>query len=217
MSALNFVFAFFLLVDLVLIVLLVRRFLRTRALGTFLLALAMLGLVYDNVMLAFGGFVGEGVVLEGLNRWRYVLHAALTPLYFIVAVEYLRRAQFTFVRPWLRVAVFVLAGVVVLFTVPHALRLPLEPAAVLGVLRYKVAASLLPAERLATLIPAFFSMLLFLVVGILLWVRLKWPWVCLAAVLMTLLGGVQGETAFFISALGETILFTVLVLTEHRV
>lgn len=45
----------------------------------------LLGLVYDNVMIALGRYIGEGTTLESLSIVRYWLHALFTPTLILFA------------------------------------------------------------------------------------------------------------------------------------
>ncbi|WP_077622883.1 hypothetical protein [Sediminibacillus massiliensis] len=53
----------------------------------------LVGLIYDNSILAVGRYVGEGELLESLNLARYLLHAFLTPLLVIFAWSTLKKAD----------------------------------------------------------------------------------------------------------------------------
>jgi hypothetical protein len=50
-----------------------------------LLLLVILGLVYDNLIIASGRFIGEGSVLENLSYVRFWLHALFTPTLILFA------------------------------------------------------------------------------------------------------------------------------------
>jgi len=50
-----------------------------------LLLLVILGLVYDNLIIATGRFIGEGSVLENLSYVRFWLHALFTPTLILFA------------------------------------------------------------------------------------------------------------------------------------
>ena len=66
------------------------------AAGWTILLLVTLGLIYDNAILAGGGLIGFGPALESLSEGRFLIHALLTPLLGLYAVELLPHAG---VRP----------------------------------------------------------------------------------------------------------------------
>jgi ABC-type branched-subunit amino acid transport system ATPase component/ABC-type branched-subunit amino acid transport system permease subunit len=52
-----------------------------------LVLLLLMGLITDNIALGLGNIIGQGDLLETLNRPRYWIHALLTPAGIIVALE----------------------------------------------------------------------------------------------------------------------------------
>ncbi|MDN4494377.1 phospholipid phosphatase [Ureibacillus aquaedulcis] len=52
---------------------------------TNVLLLVIIGLIYDNFIIAAGRFIGEGQLLEGLNYARFWLHALFTPTLVLFA------------------------------------------------------------------------------------------------------------------------------------
>lgn len=46
--------------------------------------LVIIGLIYDNFLIASGKFIGEGILLKKLSLARYWLHALFTPLLIVV-------------------------------------------------------------------------------------------------------------------------------------
>ncbi|KGR76267.1 hypothetical protein [Ureibacillus sinduriensis] len=52
---------------------------------TNVLLLVIIGLVYDNLIIAAGRFIGEGELLEGLSYARFWLHALFTPTLVLFA------------------------------------------------------------------------------------------------------------------------------------
>lgn len=49
------------------------------------LILVIFGLVYDNLIIPFGRFIGEGNTLEALSKIRYWFHALFTPTLILFA------------------------------------------------------------------------------------------------------------------------------------
>lgn len=52
---------------------------------TNVLLLVILGLIYDNLVIAIGSFIGEGDLLQGLSYVRFWLHALFTPTLILFA------------------------------------------------------------------------------------------------------------------------------------
>lgn len=145
--------------------------------------LVIAALVYDNLVLGTGRFIGEGPLLEALNYARFVIHALITPLLVAWALHTLRRAGFAWAKSrWYQV---VSIGAALALTVLEVLLevrgLELEPSREYGVLSYS---STEPASGppLMVLIVA----LVLVVAGALLWKRQGWPWLLVGAVVMTI-------------------------------
>ena len=100
--------------------------------------LIVAGLVYDNLVLATGRFIGEGPLLEGLNLARFWIHALLTPLLVVFAWHAMCRAGVGWARTRIAevVAVVFAASLVVLELVTVVAGLSLQPEPQYGVLSY---------------------------------------------------------------------------------
>lgn len=140
-------------------------------------------LVYDNLVLGTGRFIGEGPSLEALNYARFVIHALITPVLVAWALHTLRRAGFGWAQArWYQVASIGAAlALTLLEVVLEVWGLQLEPSLEYGVLSYS---STEPASGppLMVLIVA----LVLIVAGALLWRRQGWPWLAVGAVVMTI-------------------------------
>lgn len=86
------IFLFYALGHLALFVWSLVLFLRHRHPGTVPLLIVTFGLIYDNAMLAAGGFIGHGELLERLSVPRFFMHAFGTPLLMLSALGLTRRA-----------------------------------------------------------------------------------------------------------------------------
>lgn len=109
---------------------------------TNVLLLVILGLVYDNLMIAFGRFIGEGNVLESLNVVRFWLHALFTPTLILYAWSICFRiglpwAQKTF---WKVLAWLLTIGLILYELLTSIKGLELKPNWENGVLTYENAA-----------------------------------------------------------------------------
>ncbi len=69
-----------------------RHYQKTRSLYDLLPVIVITGLVYDNLVIAMGGFIGAGEPLKALNAPRFVIHGLATPLLMIWGFGVARRA-----------------------------------------------------------------------------------------------------------------------------
>lgn len=105
---------------------------------SYLLFLLTAALLYDNVVLGTGRWIGEGETLERLNAARYWLHALVTPLLALVSYDLARRAGSRLARhaaaAW--AAWLYTLGLIALELGTQTLHLRLEPKLSHGVLSY---------------------------------------------------------------------------------
>ena len=59
---------------------------------TSVIYIVILPLIYDNLILATGKWIGEGELLESLNFSRFCLHALITPLLVMYSIGTLRES-----------------------------------------------------------------------------------------------------------------------------
>lgn len=179
------------------------------------LYLVLLGLIYDNAIIAVGRFIGEGALLENLSIWRFWSHAFFTPLLALFAWGTLHHAGVEWAR---KKAVFYgallfTAALVVLEIVLETWGLVIEPVWEYGVLRYTSAeeGGGPPVMVLLVIVPL-------LAAGAVLWKRIGWKWMLVGAVLMTIGSAVPIpiESSAATNAFELILLFT-LVLTKIRV
>lgn len=107
------------------------------------LLLVLLGLFYDNTVLATGRLIGEGPLLEALNTARYWAHALLTPLLVVFARSVAARAGWGPARHrWAAWAAVVLyAGLVAVELLTVVRGLSLRPVREYGALSYSAVES----------------------------------------------------------------------------
>lgn len=150
--------------------------------------LVVAALVYDNLVLGVGRFVGEGPLLEGLSYARYYLHATITPLLVAWALHTLRRAGFSWAQArWYQVAS--IGAALALTAVEYVLEvrgLALVPRDEYGVLSYTSAE---PASGPPVMVLIVAAALL--VCGAMVWKRQGWPWLFLGALVMTIGSAVE--------------------------
>ncbi|GAB3706602.1 hypothetical protein [Mariniluteicoccus flavus] len=150
--------------------------------------LVLAGLVYDNLLLGAGRWIGAGPALEGLNLARFWIHALVTPVLVAWALHALRRAGFAWARAgWFQSASIVAAvGLVVVEFLTEVRGLRLVAREEYGALSYTDAR---PASGppIMVLVVA----LVLIIVGALLWKRVRWPWLFAGAVVMTIGSAVE--------------------------
>ena len=137
------------------------------------------GLLYDNLVLASGRFLGTGPLLETLSYGRFILHAIYMPLLVVWAWHAARRVG----MPWARrdrtrAGVIGVALALVAFElVTQVAGLNLEAESRQGALRY--------ADAVPTQGPPLMVLIVAAAViaaGVVLWRRRRWPWLMAGAV-----------------------------------
>ncbi|RHW40147.1 hypothetical protein D1B33_04695 [Lysinibacillus yapensis] len=108
--------------------------------------LVIVGLIYDNSIIALGKYIGEGRLLETLSFFRYLLHALFTPALVIFAWNIsaklnLSWAKKTFWKFFMSLLTIALIGFELLASVWN---LQLQPMMENGLLTYKIAESGIP-------------------------------------------------------------------------
>lgn len=177
------------------------------------LPLVIVALIYDNVILATGHLLGEGALLETLSGARFWLHAFLTPLLVIFAIDAMGRAGLRVIRQrWAAVVAFAIyAGLVILDLLNEVRGLMLEPVREYG------ASSYTSVEPSSGPPPMIIGVTLVLLVSavVVLW-KQRWPWYLAAVILMGIGGSVTLpiESAAITNAF-EFILITSLLLTKQ--
>lgn len=145
--------------------------------------LVLLGLIYDNGIIALGKFIGDGSLLENLNLLRFWSHALLTPTLVLFSYGALRQAEVV----WSKKRIIGIAAI--LYTIAlifmelflETLNLELMVEKEYGILRY-VSAD--PASGPPIMI--LFVIVVLLAAGAILWKKAKWKWMLAGAVIMTI-------------------------------
>lgn len=167
----------------------------------------LLGLVYDNTMLAFGTYLGEGSLLEALSAPRYVLHGLCTPLLVIFAAlcadrlgvpGYRDRGRLTL---WGGVAFFA----ILLGLIGDLVELDLNPASTDGIVSYKNATSGPPIAEILTVVAL-------LIIGGTIQRYARWPWIFVGAAQMFVLAAFFLENSQ-LQNIGEIVLLSSCVAT----
>ncbi|WP_052124188.1 hypothetical protein [Ureibacillus manganicus] len=107
------------------------------------LLIVILGLVYDNFIIALGEFIGEGSFLENLSIPRYWLHALFTPTLILFAwnVCYCLGVSWAKRIFWKVLAYLISIGLIFYELVTSLLKLGLQPKWEYGILTYEAVQS----------------------------------------------------------------------------
>jgi hypothetical protein len=133
--------------------------------------IVILGIIYDNLIIGFGAYIGEGDLLKWLNVPRFVIHAFFTPLIMIFGFGIARRSGVGFAQSkmW-HVVICVFTTLMVLLGIYEELfKMNLVPIAEDGTLRYKNDPSSPP-------IPAIMTIIVAMILGIFIWIKTKKSW-----------------------------------------
>lgn len=181
------------------------------SLAMMIMPVVLLSLSYDNLVLAIGSWFGAGDLLKTLSLVRFFLHDLVVPLFIVIGVELAQRAGAAWANRTIRTLSWVVAFAVAGIDIStNDIGLVLVPTNFLGMVRY---ISAIAAPPIATIVVTGFV----LVVGTMLWVRLKWMWLCVGTAIAlignampsSIVGPLPGSTAELIMALS-------LLLTEQR-
>lgn len=145
--------------------------------------IVILGIVYDNLVIGLGSFIGEGELLKALNVPRFVIHGFFTPTMMIFAIGVARRSGVKFAQnKMVHAAVCILTLAMIALGVFHEVyHLALKPVAEEGTLRYVNEMAQRPP------IPAIITIIVVMLIGIFVWVKTKKPWYFLCTLLMFIL------------------------------
>ena len=173
-----------------------------------ILVILLVGLVYDNLMLAFGTTIGEGDVLRILSQPRYITHALFTPTLILFAAlsadrmnipGYRSRERLTF---WGAVTFFAIwYGLFADMAGPH-----LAPVMDDGLLRYAPDGKQLPPLAVITTVVGL------LVIGGAMQRYGRWPWIFVASTTMLIIALFWVDNGL-LSNIGELILLSSMVAT----
>jgi hypothetical protein len=184
---------------------------RTAAALTLLLPPA--AVVYDNLMIALGAYIGAGPLLEALTVPRFLGHALFTPIWIVTAVAFaLRAGAFAGRERAFVIGSWALYGVmVVIGLINEVISFSGELVTEGDVLYYT------NVGRLFTPPPPSLTMLLVVLVcgGVVLWrTRGRWPWMLLGSVPVLLSQAMRtDEVAFVLINSSEVIMSLSLVAT----
>lgn len=155
-----------------------------RDLGLFNLAnvllLVIFGLVYDNLIIALGRFIGEGNVLESLSYVRFWLHALFTPTLILFAWSIYFRTGLPWAKKmyWKVLAYLMTIGLIFYELFASVKGLKLEPIWKNGVLTYESAGQ--PGSPYMVIIIT----LVLGIIGLLLMKKFRFFWLLIGTLIM---------------------------------
>lgn len=145
------------------------------------LLLVIIGLVYDNLIIALGRFIGEGNTLESLSYVRFWLHALFTPTLILFAWSICFRSDFPWTKNifWKILAYLMTIGLILYELLASVRGLKVESNWKNGILTY---------ESVGQSASPFMVILITLVlgiVGILFIVKFRFYWLFIGTFVMT--------------------------------
>ena len=185
--------------------------LRHREPSTVPLLIVAFGLIYDNAILAAGGMIGHGEVLERLSIPRFFMHAFGTPLLMLAALGLVRRSGGIWTRSnVLAASVAILTlGMIAVGVDAELLRLELSPKQTGDLSSYGNSASDGPP------IAPVVTIIVLLAAGAVMWRQGCGPWLLLGAIIQFVAAAV-GDAVVILGNFGELALLVGLVATDSR-
>ncbi|MHA6251823.1 hypothetical protein [Oceanobacillus sp. CAU 1775] len=181
------------------------------SLRTFLF-LVLIGLIYDNSIMALGKFIGEGDLLETLNLLRYWSHGLFTPTLVLFSLGVLQAGDTKWAKTKIAYySAIIFTGILIFIEFrTQIIGLELEAVWEYGVLRYtEVDPSGGPPIMILLITAAL------LIAGLILWITSGWAWMFVGAIIMTIGSVVPIPLESEASTNGfELILLTSLLLTK---
>ena len=179
----------------------------------FLVLLPIIGLVYDNAVIALGSLPGPGELLQSLNVGRFLLHAIITPMLIMAALDMARRAGVGWASNQIVFALFgVFTVILILFGLSEMPRMVFEPVVYGSTLRYVDTAVAGPP------LPSIITITLIIIIGIFIWRKQRWPWLFAGALIM-FIGSAMPPSVVgpAIGSGAEVVLLTSLLATEAHI
>ncbi|MEK3953440.1 phospholipid phosphatase [Psychrobacillus sp. FSL K6-1464] len=145
--------------------------------------IVILPLIYDNLILATGKWIGEGELLESLNFSRFCLHALITPLLVMYSIGTLRESGIQWAKKkWLvLVGIIYTIGLMVFEFSVEVVGLEIEVVKEYGVVSYSNV-----EEATGPPIMVLFVTLILIVASAIVWKKTKWPIFFIGAIVMTI-------------------------------
>lgn len=178
------------------------------------LFLVLIALVYDNLIIGIGRFIGEGDLLEKLNFGRFWIHALITPTLIIFSIAILHETGVAWAKSKIAIALaglLFLVAIVIEFTT-ELNGLTIAPDEAYGALSYSsVEEATGPPLMILVVLVAL------LIAAVTLTKRFKWWWFLIGVVFMTIGSAVPIDVpSNAITNLFELFLLFTLVLTQKH-
>ena len=190
--------------ELVIALLLLKRYGTEKKVLRLLMALVSFGLFYDAAVLALGSFLPEAV-LKPLSQLRFVFHGTLIPLLLPLCAEALAWKKKAKTAVWIVTALLMTGGLL------SGILTKLEPSQAAGITRYLSGEGTPALAERFTRILSYGTVVPLIAAGIVIWVKKKDPCLFLAGFLMfafSALGPATGnfDLIFLIGMFGEVLM-----------
>ncbi|MEL6581501.1 MAG: hypothetical protein AAFQ14_17310 [Cyanobacteria bacterium J06621_12] len=189
----------------------IRLWFKSKSVAAIVLLVLLLGISYDNLLLATGRLIGAGELLKSLSQVRFLVHHLVVPFLIVVGVELAHRLGAAWANKFTRSLAWILSislGIIDIFK--RYIGAQLEPIYFAGVLRYT--ASFSGGLPIITIAVTLFV----LIIGIGIWLRSGkvWYWLFIGTLIalivnafpLSLVGTLPGSIAEFFMTL--TLLLT---------
>lgn len=175
------------------------------------LLLVIFGLVYDNLIMAFATFIGEGNVLQLLSYIRYWLHALFTPTLILYAFAVSFRAGLPWAKKtyWKAFAYLLTSGLILYELLTSVKGLKLEPHWKNGVLSYE------SVGQSVTPVMVMVITLILVIVGFLFIVQYRFIWLFIGTLVMIVGGIIAAWTKSSLMMNGAEFLFIISLLFTY--
>ncbi|WP_010097388.1 hypothetical protein [Ornithinibacillus scapharcae] len=151
-----------------------------------IILLVIIGLIYDNFIIALGSCIGEGSLLENLSYPRYWLHALFTPTLILFAWSICMEAEISLAKKtFVKVIAFLLTLCLIgyeLFT--SVIGIELSANWENGLLTYESSSQSMNGVMVIVVTTVLVG------VGFILWRRLHFPWLFIGTLLMIFGSGI---------------------------
>ncbi len=169
--------------------------------------------IYDTLVLSIGGVLGEGPLLQAISIPRFLFAGIFVPLLAVTALDFAGRLGLNLAeRRHARALFWILAfGLITYEFAAGTMTASLQPEAIFGIVRY------IPDES-AFPLAAWMVAWLFMLTGLILLGKVRWPWLALfSALYLTVLWVPDIPFAPLVVAGAELSFLWTLVATENRV
>jgi len=143
--------------------------------------IVILPLIYDNLILATGKWIGEGELLESLNFSRFCLHALITPLLVMYSLGTLQESGIEWTKKkWIVIVgiLYTISLIVLEFSI-EVVGLEIEVVKEYGVVSYSNVEKSTGPPIMVLLV-----MFILILASAIIWKKTKWPIFFIGAVVM---------------------------------